>query len=128
MSQKFPKVNGVADVPLGGDVRERPADCGTAEAFNAARRWRVNAADDRLGLPHRVGAERGLATIGKRTHIQVMNLDLTDEETTALTRLLSTTIAEDRYPLSARIEMLKGILGEDQTGAGARASAAGEEI
>jgi hypothetical protein len=39
-----------------------------------------------------------------------MILDLTDEEATALTRLLSTTIDDDRYPLSPRIQTLKGIL------------------
>jgi hypothetical protein len=39
-----------------------------------------------------------------------MILDLSDEETTALARLLSTTINDDRYPLSPRIMSLKGIL------------------
>jgi hypothetical protein len=39
-----------------------------------------------------------------------MTLDLTDEETAALARLLTTTIDDDRYPLSPRIMMLKGIL------------------
>jgi hypothetical protein len=39
-----------------------------------------------------------------------MNLDLTDEETAALERLLSDAINRDRYPLSPRIKMLKGIL------------------
>jgi hypothetical protein len=39
-----------------------------------------------------------------------MILDLSDEETTALLRLLSTTIDDDRYPLSPRVMMLKGIL------------------
>ena len=37
-------------------------------------------------------------------------LDLTDEETDALARLLSRTIDDDRYPLSPRIQTLKGIL------------------
>ena len=37
-------------------------------------------------------------------------LDLTDEETDALTRLLSRTIDNDRYPLSPRVQTLKGIL------------------
>jgi len=41
-----------------------------------------------------------------------MNLDLTDEETIALARLLSDTIDGDRYPLSPRIQMLKGILAQ----------------
>jgi hypothetical protein len=37
-------------------------------------------------------------------------LDLTDEETDALARLLSRTIDNDRYPLSPRVQTLKGIL------------------
>ena len=39
-----------------------------------------------------------------------MILDLTDEETDALARVLSKTIDDDRYPLSPRIRMLRGIL------------------
>ena len=39
-----------------------------------------------------------------------MTLDLTDEETAALTRLLSTTIDADRFPLSPRVQVLRGIL------------------
>ena len=35
-----------------------------------------------------------------------MTLDLTDEETDALVRLLSTTIDGDRFPLSPRIQTL----------------------
>jgi hypothetical protein len=38
--------------------------------------------------------------------------DLTDEETTALARLLSDTIDADRYPLSPRTQTLKAILGK----------------
>jgi hypothetical protein len=38
-----------------------------------------------------------------------MNLDLTDDESAALERLLSDAIDRDRYPLSPRIKMLKGI-------------------
>jgi hypothetical protein len=41
-----------------------------------------------------------------------MTLDLSDEETAALTRLLSNTIDADRYPLSPRIQTLKAILGK----------------
>jgi hypothetical protein len=37
-------------------------------------------------------------------------LDLTDEETDALARLLSRTTDNDRYPLSPRVQTLKGIL------------------
>ena len=37
-------------------------------------------------------------------------LDLTEEETAALARLLSRTIDDDRYPLSPRIQTLKAVL------------------
>ena len=37
-------------------------------------------------------------------------LDLTEEETEALAKLLSRTIDDDRYPLSPRVQNLKGIL------------------
>ena len=40
-----------------------------------------------------------------------MTLDLTDEETTALT-LLRRTIDADRFPLSLRVQTLKAILGK----------------
>ena len=39
-----------------------------------------------------------------------MMLDLTEEETDALARLLDRTIDDDRYPQSPRIQMLKAIL------------------
>jgi hypothetical protein len=39
-----------------------------------------------------------------------MMLDLTEEETDVLAKLLSRTIDDDRYPLSPRIQNLKGIL------------------
>jgi hypothetical protein len=41
-----------------------------------------------------------------------MTLDLTDEESDALARLLTKTIDDDRYPLSPRIQTLKAILGK----------------
>jgi|HubBroStandDraft_6_1064221.scaffolds.fasta_scaffold1061833_2 hypothetical protein len=37
-------------------------------------------------------------------------LDLTDEETAALARLLHNAIDGDRYPLSSRVQLLRGIL------------------
>jgi hypothetical protein len=37
-------------------------------------------------------------------------LDLSDVETAAVTRLLRRTIDDDRYPLSPRIQLLKGII------------------
>src|SRR5215469_15481171 len=40
-----------------------------------------------------------------------MHLELTDEQTEALIRVLSRTIDDDRYPLSPRIVALKEILG-----------------
>jgi hypothetical protein len=39
-----------------------------------------------------------------------MTLDLTDDETAALARLLRCTIDEDRYPLSPRLATLRAIL------------------
>src|SRR5437667_24610 len=39
-----------------------------------------------------------------------MQLDLTDEETLALLNLLTETIETDRYPLSPRVQTLRGIL------------------
>jgi hypothetical protein len=39
-----------------------------------------------------------------------MMLDLTEEETDALARLLRQTIDDDRFPLSPRVWMLKSIL------------------
>ena len=39
-----------------------------------------------------------------------MHLDLSDEETLALLNLLTQTIENDRYPLSPRIQTLRGIL------------------
>jgi hypothetical protein len=41
-----------------------------------------------------------------------MNLDLTDEEAAALIRALRNLIDDDRYPLSPRVLMLRGILGK----------------
>jgi hypothetical protein len=39
-----------------------------------------------------------------------MNLDLTDEEATALIRELHDIVENDRYPFSPRIRMLRAIL------------------
>ena len=39
-----------------------------------------------------------------------MTLDLTEDETAALARLLTNIVDADRYPLSPRIQLLKGIL------------------
>jgi hypothetical protein len=39
-----------------------------------------------------------------------MNLDLSDEETSALTRFLRKAIDDDRYPLSPRVQTLQRIL------------------
>jgi hypothetical protein len=43
-------------------------------------------------------------------HLKGVELDLTDDETAALERLLSDAIDRDRYPLSPRVKTLKGIL------------------
>jgi hypothetical protein len=60
--------------------------------------------------PHPSVANRGLAAFGKPPHLREMMLDLTNEETEVLARLLSRTIDDDRYPLSPRVQNLKGIL------------------
>jgi hypothetical protein len=39
-----------------------------------------------------------------------MHLDLTEDETSALTRLLRKAIDEDRYPLSLRVRTLRRVL------------------
>ena len=39
-----------------------------------------------------------------------MHLDLSDDQTAALKRLLRKTIDEDHFPLSPRIRVLQGIL------------------
>jgi hypothetical protein len=39
-----------------------------------------------------------------------MRLDLSDDESEALARLLRHAIDDDRYPLSPRVQMLKAIL------------------
>jgi hypothetical protein len=39
-----------------------------------------------------------------------MQLDLTDEESSALQKLLVNAVEYDRYPLSPRVQMLRGIL------------------
>jgi hypothetical protein len=57
-----------------------------------------------------------------------MQLDLTDEETAALTRLIHGAIDADRYPLSRRVQLWKGNTREDPARAGARAVAAPEDI
>jgi hypothetical protein len=46
-----------------------------------------------------------------KPHLRGMRRDLTDEKDTALARLLSDTINDDRYLLLARIRLLKRILG-----------------
>jgi hypothetical protein len=42
--------------------------------------------------------------------VSAMHLDLTDDETFALLNLLTETIENDRFPLSPRIQILRGIL------------------
>jgi hypothetical protein len=62
--------------------------------------------------PHPPVAHRGLAGFGKPPYLREMMLDLTEEETDALGKLLSRTIDDDRYPLSPRVQTLRGILGK----------------
>src|SRR4051794_5787408 len=70
----------------------------------------------------------GLAAVGKRSHLPGMNLDLSDEETAALTDELHNIVENDRYPFSPRIRTLRAILGKAHVGAGARAFAAAETL
>ena len=60
--------------------------------------------------PHPSVAYRGLARFGKRPHLREMMLDLTEEETDALAKLLSRTIDDDRYPLSPLCAALVDLL------------------
>jgi hypothetical protein len=41
-----------------------------------------------------------------------MNIDLSDDEATALVRELDAIVRNDRYPLSPRVQMLRAILGK----------------
>ena len=51
--------------------------------------------------------------IGSQTHIRAMkNLELSDNEATALVRLLREAIDEDHFPLSPRAHTWLGILGK----------------
>ena len=45
-----------------------------------------------------------------RPHIGAMHLDLTDDETAALTQELHDIVESDKYPFSARIRTLRAIL------------------
>jgi hypothetical protein len=45
-----------------------------------------------------------------RPHLPVMHIDLTEEETAALTQELHDIVENDRYQFSPRIRTLKGIL------------------
>jgi hypothetical protein len=47
---------------------------------------------------------------GSRPHIRAMHLDLSDEETAALTQELHDIVESDRYPFSRVIRTLRGIL------------------
>jgi hypothetical protein len=57
-----------------------------------------------------------------------MTLDLGDEETAALVRLLTDTIDGDRYPLSPRDSDLEEHSLEDQAGAGPRTVATAQGV
>jgi hypothetical protein len=49
-----------------------------------------------------------------------MSLELTDEEAAALVRELDEIVRNDRYPLSPRIQALRGGAREDPAGVGPR--------
>jgi hypothetical protein len=57
-----------------------------------------------------------------------MHLDLTDEETAALTQELHDIVESNRYPFSPRIHTLNAILAEAQAGASPRPLAAAEGL
>jgi hypothetical protein len=65
-------------------------------------------AGDQLSVVHLVA----LPSIASSRYVWAMNLELTDEQSEALIRLLSRTIDDDRYPLSPRIVLLKEILAQ----------------
>jgi hypothetical protein len=52
----------------------------------------------------------GLRDGHSRSHIGAMNLDLSDQETAALTKELHEIVENDRYPFSPRIRTLRAIL------------------
>jgi len=53
-----------------------------------------------------------LAPLRPRPISWVMQLELSDEETAALTRELHDIVERDRYPLSLRVQTLRAILGK----------------
>ena len=57
-----------------------------------------------------------------------MELDLTDDETAALERRLSDAIDRDRYPLSPRVKMVKGILAKNPPTTETRTPAAAQAL
>ena len=56
-----------------------------------------------------MAAPCGLPALGKRSHVRVMTLDLTDHEAALLLKELNGLIDGDRYFLSDRIKTLKAI-------------------
>jgi hypothetical protein len=53
---------------------------------------------------------RTVVRAGPHSHLVGMPLDLTDDETAALTQELHDIVENDRYPFSPRIRTLRGIL------------------
>ena len=68
--------------------------------------------ENRIIAPARVVQVEIRRQAAEATAAMGIILDLTDEETAALARLLTNTIDADRYPLSPRIQTLKAILGK----------------
>ena len=56
-----------------------------------------------------------------------MPVDFTDEETTALVRLLREAIDGDRFPFSPRVQVLRAVLAGVEAGARAAGGVAGAE-
>ena len=82
-------------------------------AIDAHSRERGSAASTSRGRSiagaYRVASDQQLPPVGYRSHLWVMNLDLTEEETAALLKELDDIIDGDRYILSPRIKTLKAI-------------------
>jgi hypothetical protein len=73
---------------------------------------------NRAGLPQimrNAPISFSLGGKGSRPHIGGMHLDLSDEETAALTQELHDIVVSDRYSFSRRIRTLRAILGKLRT-------------
>jgi hypothetical protein len=92
-----------------GLATERGVDIGRVEII---RDW-LNREAGSIGSAH-TGTDTARRQIRQRPtgspHIRVMHLDLSDEETAALTQELHDIVESDHYPFSPRIRTLRAIL------------------